>query len=142
MPTTAGEHFVGSRNWSRTMGDTKIIIKNLGQADYALLSKELGAQNISPVSVDRVPGKFGEPVTISLVLAVAAATSVTAISIGIAAWLMKKSDKDEVTQEFYIEHPDGRIERRIFNHKKRSESATDPELLKALKDMLPNFPSN
>jgi hypothetical protein len=121
------------------MADTKIIIRHLRQSDYALLSKELGAQNISSVPTEEASGRFGEPITISVILAVGAATSLTAISIGIAAWLMKKTDKDEITQDFEIEHPDGRVEHRHFHHKKHSESATDPELLRALKETLPNF---
>jgi hypothetical protein len=122
------------------MGDTKIVIRNLGQADYALLSKELGAQNIEPVSVERAPGQFGEPVTISVILAVGAVTSVSAIAIGISAWLMKKRDSDILTQDFEIEYPDGRKERRHFSRKISNESATDPELLKALKQALPDLP--
>ncbi len=121
------------------MPKQKIIIRNLQQLDYALLSKELNGQGITPVSVEEVPGRFGEPMTISVILALGAATSLTAVAIGFAAWLMKRRETNELDLEFDIEHSDGRIEHRKFHHKVSSESETDPELLKALKDALPNF---
>ena len=121
------------------MAETKIILRNLGQSDYALLSKELGAHSISPAAVDKTPGTFGEPVSITVILAIGAATSVSTLAIGLAAWLMKKSDLERIHQSFDIEHADGRIEHREFDYTKDSESATDPKLLEALQKAIPKF---
>jgi hypothetical protein len=126
-------------SWEEPVGDTKIIIKNLRQAEYSLLKKELDTQHITPISAEKTSGKFGEPVTVTVILAIGAVAGGTAIAVGIAGWLMKKTDKEEIIQDFDVEHEDGRIEHRRFRYKKRSDSATDPELLKALKDTLPNL---
>jgi hypothetical protein len=117
------------------MSDEKIIIRDLEQRDYTFLMKALKNQDIAPHSDTTVPGRFGEPVTITVVLA----TTIGApLAIGITGWLMSRKQKDKIAFNYEVEYPDGRTVKKRFEHTVTNNSATDPQLLKALKDALPH----
>jgi len=76
-------------------------------------------------------GTYGEPVTFTMVVTVAAIST-------LAAYLLRKHQEETIDQEITVTYPDGRQEHRSVHWKKSATEAPEASLIKAITGLLPN----
>jgi|SRR5262249_1806061 len=75
-------------------------------------------------------GTYGEPVTFTMVVTVAALST-------LAAYLLRKHQGEEFVDEITVTHPDGRREHRRVHWTKSAVEAPESSIVKAIMGSLP-----
>ena len=104
-------------------------LSRIPKTEAASLLLDIPDGRISNKTATKSPTDFGSMELYDFLMSI----SLPAITV-FAAWLLKNRKRGQIREDIYIEHEDGRIERRTF-HIEISEDTTQAELIKRLSEI-------
>jgi hypothetical protein len=109
------------------VAESSITVVGLSKADTLDIGAVDSNKQITFTPVDNIGGRYGEPVTMSALLAFSA--------LGVlAAWIVKTRRRSTVELEVEIRGSDGSSRRTVFKKEVTSETS-EADVLKALADL-------